>query len=102
MGFSVRSHDWRYTVWVPAAVNKNDSSKPGLLADWAATATSARPRLDELYDHRGDDGTDYDWPGNDRNVASEPGNADVVGTMHRQARYFFAEAVPPARPKPPA
>ena len=43
MGFSVRSHDWRYTVWMPATQNTNDTTKPALVIDWAASASSALP-----------------------------------------------------------
>lgn len=49
MGYSVRSHQWRYTVWMPAAPNANDTSRPALITDWSATATSTPPRFTELY-----------------------------------------------------
>ena len=55
MGFSVRSHQYRYTVWLPAP-GGNDSH-----VDWAAAirdlpsvANLRATRFDELYDHSGD------------------------------------------------
>ena len=67
--YSVRSHSWRYTVWLPSATNKHDSSLPALTSNWTATDTCRPlPRFSELYDHRGDDGTDFDWAGNNENV----------------------------------
>lgn len=102
MGFSVRSQHYRYTLWLPATYNFNDSSKPGLLTDWSATNTSVPPRLVELYRHRGGDGAAFaDWPGNDRNVAAEPAYGSVVSEMHRQAEFFFRDSVPAAHPVPP-
>ena len=45
MGYSVRSHTWRYTVWMPVTPNENDTSRPALITDWSATATSTPPPL---------------------------------------------------------
>ena len=78
MGYSVRSHSWRMTWCLPSKLQYTDPSSPALVSNWSATGTSDPPALVELYDHHGDDGTDFDWPGNNRNVASEPANADVI------------------------
>jgi len=98
MGYSVRSHTWRYTVWMPVTPNENDTSRPALITDWSATATSTPPRFTELYDHRGDNGTDYDWPGNNVNVAFDRANAAVISRMHDQALNFFKTQLPCAHP----
>lgn len=100
MGFSVRTHDFRYTVWLPSLFNKNDPSIPAIVPDWNATNTSTPPRLVELYDHRGDDGTNFDWPGNDRNIALDPENDAVIASMHQIAYTFFQHVMPAAHPVP--
>lgn len=50
------------------------------------------------YDHRGDNGTDYDWVGNNFNVAFDSANAPVISRMHEQALNFFKTQLPCAHP----
>ena len=61
MGFSVRVDNWRYNAWLSFNGTTNrgdwDSVGPGILS-----ATIGQKGLlgEELYDHTGDDGTDFD------------------------------------------
>ena len=48
MGFSVRTKLWRYTVWLPFDGRKNR-------ADWSNSTS----KVDELYSHAGDDGSNF-------------------------------------------
>ena len=98
-----RTHDWRYTVWLPSVLNANDTTQPNLIVDWTAANHSSPPRFEELYDHRGDDGTDYDWAGNNRNVAFDAAeNTAVCADLFGKATAFFRDALPPAHPLPRA
>ena len=102
MGYSVRSHEFRYTTWFPATQNEDDPTKPALITNWMATETSHPPRFSELYDHRGDDGTDFDWAGNNENVASKSENAPAIAQLHQKVLHFFREQLPCAPPIPGA
>lgn len=77
MGFSIRSVDWRYTAWYPFDVKAN-------CADM-----SADPFALELYDHRDDDGTDFDAFGNN-NVAGDSTYSSVLAEMHTVAQQQWA------------
>lgn len=74
MGYSVRTEDWRYTVWLwwDGDALQGDFTRP--------------PVGEELYDHRGDDGTDMDAFEN-VNVAADPANSAIV-----QQHYALAKA----------
>lgn len=86
MGFSVRDHKFRYTVWLPWN---------GTVADWNATGQ----KLEELYDYGSDDGSDFDAM-DTVNLAYEPTHLDVAKVMFDIAREFFHVIVPPSPPSP--
>eukprot|EP01059_Diplonema_ambulator_P015734 TRINITY_DN2691_c0_g1_i1.p1 TRINITY_DN2691_c0_g1~~TRINITY_DN2691_c0_g1_i1.p1 ORF type:complete len:508 (+),score=182.61 TRINITY_DN2691_c0_g1_i1:44-1525(+) len=68
MGYSVRVDGWRYTLWLYwDAVN--------LVGDFDHSAVG-----EELYNHAGDDESDYDMYEN-ANVADDPVNAEVVAEL---------------------
>jgi len=74
MGFSMRTKDWRYTEWA----QWNGTS---LTPHWGTNAGV------ELYDHRGDGGTDFDATEN-VNVAKQ--NAGVVAQLAKQLHALVA------------
>lgn len=78
MGFSLRTTRWRYTEWV--MVNKNFGNASPPQAEWCEDPTS-KACATELYDHRGDDGTDMDKFEN-QNLAVLPEYADAVLELH--------------------
>jgi hypothetical protein len=82
MGFSVRTEKLRYTVWLPWN---------GTAAQWDAD------RLEELYDHSSDDGTDFDAM-DVVNVAYDPQRKDTVSELFAAAEKFFNEVAPPSPP----
>ena len=82
MGFSVRSHQFRYTAWLPWP---DKSQEP----DW-----SSEP-FRELYDHHSDTGQDFDSM-DVVNVAYQPTYEKATAAMHEQCRHFFHELLPPA------
>lgn len=76
MGYSVRTDNWRYTVWL-----QWDGTK--LAGDFS------RPPIGvELYAHTGDDGTDFDSFEN-VNVATDPENQAIVADMHAKAKAHW-------------
>ena len=77
MGFSVRSHQFRYTAWLPWP---DKSQEP----DW-----SSEP-FRELYDHHSDTGVDFDSM-DVINVAYQPTYEKATAAMHEQCRHFFHE-----------
>jgi len=86
MGFTVRDHKFRYTVWLPW---------DGSTADWNATGL----KLEELYDHGTDDGSDFDAM-DTVNVAYDSAHKDTAKAMFDIAREFFHDIVPPMPPSP--
>ena len=94
MGYAVRTHEWRYVAWYPLA------DAGAWLANWSATPRSDPPVFLELYDHSGDDGSDYDWPGNDRNLALDPASQAVLPALQAKVEAFFRDWVPPSAPVP--
>ena len=76
MGYSVRSIDWRYTEWHSFNVTRN-------CVDWTAS-----PFAVELYDHRGDDGTDFNAFGNE-NVAGDSQYSNIIAQLHAVAAKQF-------------
>ena len=94
MGYAVRTHEWRYVAWYPLA----DASR--WLANWSATTRSNPPVFLELYDHRGDNGSDYDWPGNNHNLAFDRAAQDVLPGLHAKVEKFFRDWMPPNPPAP--
>ena len=71
MGYSLRTPDWRYTVWVPM-----DGATERV--DWT------RPVFDELYAVSGDVPFDFDFAGYAVNVAAA--HADVVEELRGELR----------------
>ena len=73
MGYSVRTPQWRYTLWVRW---NNVSFTP----EWDG------PSAEELYDHRGDDSSSFDtW----ENVNLARTNPTAAGQMRAQLEAFF-------------
>ena len=84
MGFSVRDQAWRYTAWLPYN---------GTRADWDAPRGAAG-LVEELYNHSGLDGTDFDAM-DTRNLAYVKELADTVHDFFGKAREFFDVLAPP-------
>jgi hypothetical protein len=97
MGFSVRSRWYRYTVWLPAP-GGNDTH-----VDWSASRnlSAATPlkaaRFDELYNHSGDTGVDFDAM-DTANLAYDAAHAATVERYFSVARHAFEQ---PHSPSPP-
>ena len=58
-----------------------------------------------IFQSSGDDGTDYDWGGNNANVADVAANAGVIASMQPLVERFFRDRMPPnplqpAKPTP--
>ena len=80
MGYSVRSAGWRYTEW------------------FAFNYTTAKTDFStslfvELYDHREDDGDDFDAY-DQENVATDPANADVLKQHAQMVRDGWTKLRP--------
>ena len=93
MGFSVRDHAFRYTVWLPY---DHDAHR----ADWTATtaATDGAPgKMEELYDHTDDDGTNFNAMDTE-NVAYDASNSGKKQHYFAIAREFFDVIAPPTAP----
>ena len=73
MGYSIRTPDWRLTLWL----RWNGTA---LVADWGG------PAAVELYNHTGDDGSDMDAFENENLAAAFPGVA--AGLRARLAAFF--------------
>eukprot|EP00928_Gymnodinium_smaydae_P079215 TRINITY_DN63200_c0_g1_i1.p1 TRINITY_DN63200_c0_g1~~TRINITY_DN63200_c0_g1_i1.p1 ORF type:complete len:665 (-),score=36.78 TRINITY_DN63200_c0_g1_i1:242-2152(-) len=71
MGYSVRTNEWRYSAWF-----KFDST--ALMPDLVHECVSR-----ELYDHRDDDGN-FDYAGEQLNLANSAAYADVVQKLHNE------------------
>lgn len=87
MGYTLRTSEWRFTVWVPFLW---EHSPPW--PDWNATRRVGR----ELYAHHGDDGSSYDTFEN-VNVAELPENAELVARLTeqlKQTQKLHAHAYP--------
>ena len=82
MGYSVRTAQYRYTVWLPWDGRR-------VQADFGA-----QPLGEELYSHAGDDGTNFDAFENN-NIAADPRNADLVEELFSMAKKQW-DLVPPA------
>eukprot|EP01047_Picozoa_sp_COSAG01_P029778 COSAG01_NODE_2054_length_8538_cov_4.853656_7_plen_936_part_00 len=91
MGYSVRVSDWRYTAWM----RWNYTSSCAVWSGGADGGVYAR----ELYDHAGDDGTDFDKFEN-ANVASDAANAAVVTKLHAAVVRRFGHCLR-RHPSPP-
>jgi len=73
MGYSIRSKRWRYTVWYRWIGNILSSDWDGDFAD-------------ELYDHKGDDSTDFDkW----ENINVSAQNPEVCIRLRSKIESFF-------------
>mmetsp|Transcript_24362 Transcript_24362/g.87015 ORF Transcript_24362/g.87015 Transcript_24362/m.87015 type:complete len:508 (+) Transcript_24362:144-1667(+) len=84
MAYSVRTADWRYTLWLPWDGSKLEPIWDGSKLEpiWEGGKFA-----DELYDHASDDSTSMDRFEN-ANVASR--HADVSLRLRNQLRDFFA------------
>lgn len=101
MGYSVRTDDWRYTVWLPFNGTANRAIWPAAtvpaFASGGAKGNAAlrvggagtRDRMEELYSHHGDTGADFDAFENE-NVAMQPGMAAVCTQLYEQLRQRWA------------
>lgn len=75
MGYSVRTPQWRYTLWLPWNASR-------LVADWRSASFAQ-----ELYAHDGDDSTDMDrW----ENVNVALDQPTVARRLREQLEGFFA------------
>ena len=75
MGYSIRTSDWRLTVWLPF-------NNTVFVAEWEAP-----PIAIELYDHRSAQVVlHFDADGEHENVASKPENAAVITDLMRQLK----------------
>ena len=74
MGYSIRTKDWRYTIWLP----------------WDGEILEAiwdRDYADELYDHAGDDSSVF-CKYEQVNMAAE--RQDVAKTLRRKLKAYFS------------
>lgn len=78
MGYSMRTDRWRYTEW---AAWDGKKLKP----DWSKPLAGR-----ELYDHEGDDGTDYDAFEN-KNLAEDPKYKKIVKQLSSQLHDLVAK-----------
>ena len=82
MGFSLRSADWRLTIWA----KWNNAT---LCPEWRDSTNQI-----ELYDHRNDTAmVDFDATEN-VNVADDPANDAVLQVLKKAVHTFFAEDCP--------
>ena len=82
MGYSVRTAEWRYTLYVPF-------DNATFTGDFDAKVP---PLGEELYDHRGAASVvmDFDEDGEAINVAQNPENAEVVRAMRALLRQEYS------------
>ena len=73
MGYSVRTLEWRYTVWYEW---DGDNLKP----------LCGKKYAEELYDHQGDDSSNMDEWENENLAAANP---DISRTLRMQINSFF-------------
>jgi hypothetical protein len=81
MGYSMRTKDWRYTEWT-------QWNGTELQPNWSVNAGV------ELYDHRGDNGTNFDATEN-VNVAKQ--NTDIVAALSKQLHALVQSLHPGTR-----
>jgi hypothetical protein len=89
MGYTIRTHDWRYTAWWRFDHENARGPCNDYEAPCAASGFFGGIRLDEslgaeLYDHRGDSGKWLDWPGENVNLVNYTEYASVVKELHGQ------------------
>lgn len=84
MGYSIRTDQWRYTVYLPFNTTY-------FVGDFSKT-----PLASELYDHRGNASVvyDFDADGECKNVISDPQFNNVVQDLHSklQKQYSYPDA----------
>lgn len=79
MGYSIRTSDWRLTIWLPF-------NNTVFVAEWDAT-----PIAVELYDHRDAQVVlDFDRDGEHENVASDPENAQIIADLSAQLKAQYS------------
>ena len=81
MGYSIRTDRWRYTVWLAFNGTANR-------AVWPSNVGGALLG-EELYDHEGDDGSDFDAYEN-VNLATKPSFAGTKAKLLAALRDKFA------------
>ena len=86
MGYTVRTVDWRYTLWLPWDQQK-------LVAEWDAREDPDKSRQ-ELYEHHGDDSSSMDRWENVNVAASQP---DVAARLRSVVHDFFTRDGPSRR-----
>jgi hypothetical protein len=100
MGFSVRSRWHRYTVWLPAPGGNDTHVDWGASRNLSAATSLAATRFDELYDHSGDTGRDFDNM-DTANLAYDPAHAATVERYFLVARQAFEQPPSPSPRKLP-
>lgn len=80
MGYSIRTDDWRFTVWL-----QWDGKK--LRADWNSA------NITELYNHTGDDGLSLSALNDYENENIAEANPDIVRGLMAQLRAHFGPAI---------
>ena len=85
MGYTIRTHDWRYTAWfkfdyMGARGPFRSDATPDFFGRVMLNESLGR----ELYDHRGDSGKWLDWPGENVNLVNHTAVASVVERLHEQ------------------
>jgi iduronate 2-sulfatase len=86
MGYSIRTDRWRYTVWLAF----NGTANRAVWPSTAAVGAGGDGLLgEELYDHEGDDGSDFDAYEN-VNLATKPSFAGTKAKLLATLRAKFA------------
>eukprot|EP01052_Picozoa_sp_SAG31_P030114 SAG31_NODE_3060_length_4732_cov_2.919706_6_plen_213_part_00 len=89
MGYTIRTHEWRYTAWwrfdnQDARGPCNDYEAPCAGSSFFGGIKLNESLGTELYDHRGDSGKWLDWPGENVNLVNHIEYASVVKKLHGQ------------------
>ena len=86
MGYSIRVENYRYNAWIPFDGTLNRG-------EWASSVAEAGggTQYEELYDHHGDDGSNWADGYENENVASA--QPSVVAALWAELRMHFD--VPP-------
>merc|ERR1712232_285684 len=78
MGYSIRTVDWRLTMWLPF-------DNADYVAQW-----DQEPIAVELYDHRNSSDFDFDDDGEVMNVAQDPANADIITKLVKELQRQYS------------
>ena len=91
MGYTVRVEDYRYTAWIQFNGTRNRG-------EWTVAAADSS-RSEELYDHTGDDGTNWADGFENVNLAADPAHRGMVAELFAMVRARFD--TPGSTPWPP-